>query len=338
MDYTLQQLRYLIAVADHGSVSAAARSMYVSQPGVSAAISHLEAVFGIQCFVRHHAKGVTLTAAGQDFVAEAREVLNKASNLKRRAKELSEAITGRLDIGCFSTIGPFFLPRILERFEQQYPGVETSIYDGTTESLLRRLRTGTIEVSLMYDLNLESSFRKIPLMELKPYVLLPKAHKLAKQSSVRLCDLVDEPLVLFDRPQHDEYLLSLFKALGKTPRVGQRVRNFELVRGLVATGSGYAILNVRPALDHSYDGNKVVCLPIADTVQPASIVLAVMDGANVTRRVSAFIHSTVECMKGFEPAPFRWVDQTISTMETPYSSVVDSQLADTQRTPIVGIA
>ena len=69
MEYTLQQLRYLVAVADHGSVSAAARSLYVSQPGLSSAILHLEDVFGIQCFIRHPAKGVSLTPAGQLFVA-----------------------------------------------------------------------------------------------------------------------------------------------------------------------------------------------------------------------------------------------------------------------------
>jgi len=335
MNYTLQQLKYLIAVADHGSVSAAARSLYVSQPGVSAAISHLEEVFGIQCFVRHHAKGVTLTAAGHGFVAEAREVLDRAINLQRRARELTETITGKLEIGCFSTIGPFFLPRILERFEQLYPEVTTTIFDGTTESLTRRLRTGVIEVSLMYDLNnLDSSFRKIHLVELKPYVLLPKTHHLAVRSYVNLRDLLDEPLVLFDRPQHDDYLLSLFEGQPRTPRIGQRVRNFELVRGLVASGVGYAILNVRPALDHSYDGNKVVCLPIAENVPAANIVLAIPGGNGMTRKVEAFVASTLECIQSFNPSAFRWKDSgKSSSYDQDAIPMIDSLRSD-----IVGTA
>jgi DNA-binding transcriptional LysR family regulator len=334
MNYTLQQLKYLIAVADHGSVSAAARSLYVSQPGVSAAISHLEEVFGIQCFVRHHAKGVTLTAAGHGFVTEAREVLDKAANLQRRARELTETITGKLDIGCFTTIGPFFLPRILERFEQQHPGVVTTIFDGTTESLTRRMRAGTIELALMYDLNnLDAAFRKISLMELRPYVLLPKAHRLAMRPCVRLGDMVDEPLVLFDRPQNDEYLLSLFAGQGRPPRVGQRVKNFELVRGLVAAGSGYAILNVRPALDHSYDGKCVVCLPIADDVPPAHLVLAMPSSASTTRRVEAFINSMVESIKLFDPIAFRWENDTAAErFEAPLS------LENNPRSEVVGTA
>lgn len=333
MNYTLQQLKYLIAVADHGSVSAAARSLYVSQPGVSAAISHIEGVFGIQCFVRHHAKGVTLTVAGQGFIAEAREVLERASNLQRRARELTETITGKLDIGCFSTIGPFFLPRILERFEEKHAGVATTIFDGTADSLTRRLRSGIIEVALMYDLNLDSSFRKIHLLELKPYVLLPKTHRLALRAYVKLSDLVDEPLVLFDRPQHDEYLLSLFEGQSRAPRIGQKVHNFELVRGLVAAGAGYAILNVRPAFDHSYDGSRVICLPISEDVPAINIVLAVASNTNMTRRVEAFVNSTMQCIKAFDPAAFRWNDKP-----KPGSTKDDFTHWDPMRSDIVGTA
>jgi len=106
----------------------------------------------------------------------------------------------------------------------------------------------------------------------------------------------------------------------------------------VATGAGYAILNVRPAMDHSYDGNKVICLPIADTVQSATIVLAVMDGANMTRRVNAFIHSTVECMKGFKPELFRWIEQEAAPAFNTDYAAVETPPVDTQRTEIVGIA
>ncbi len=333
MNYTLQQLKYLIAVADHGSVSAAARSLYVSQPGVSAAISHLESVFGIQCFVRHHAKGVTLTVAGQGFIAEAREILKRASNLQKHAKELTEALTGTLDIGCTATLGSFFLPRILDRFVTNYPGVRTTIFDGSQESLTKRLRSGMSEIGLMYDLNLDASFRKIHLLELKPYVLLPKSHHLARHTHVVLRELLEEPLVLFDRPQHDEYLLSLYEGQPRPPRIGQRVGDFELVRGLVAAGVGYAILNIRPALDHSYDGNRMVCLPIWEDVPPANIVLAVANTSNVTRRAEAFINATVECLKNFDPVVFRWNDgPKLEILESDFP-----QLAPV-RSPIVGNA
>src|ERR1700687_1182781 len=179
MDYTLQQLRYLVAVADHGSVSAAARSLYVSQPGLSSAILHLEGVFGIQCFIRHHAKGVSLTPAGHLFVKEARDVLFRASNLQQRAKELNQTIAGRLDIGCYSTISPLLIPRILEKLHESYPDIEVHLQDGDSENLQERLKGGILEIALLYDFNIDPTFDKLSLLSLPPYVLLPKSHRLA---------------------------------------------------------------------------------------------------------------------------------------------------------------
>ncbi len=145
--------------------------------------------------------------------------------------------------------------------------------------------------------------------------------------------MLDESLVLFDRPQNDEYLMSLFAGQGRPPRIGQRVKNFELVRGLVAGGSGYAILNIRPALDHSYDGKCLVCLPIADDVPPAHLVLAMLGSSGMTRRVQAFVNSTVESIRQFDSIAFCWKSEIkAESFETSFS------LKDTIRPEIVGTA
>jgi DNA-binding transcriptional LysR family regulator len=308
MNYTLQQLRYLVAVAEHGSVSAAARSLYVSQPGVSAAVSHLEDVFGIQCFVRHHAKGVTLTPAGQSFVAAAKNVLVQAEGLHHRADELNHTIRGRITLGCFSTLGPFFLPRILSTLRSTYPELSVQIYDGDTESLLRWLRDGTIEVGLMYDINCDPAFHfKHYLTSLAPYALMHSSHPLAARASVSPADLVDEPLVLLDYAYNSDYLLSIFNGIDKPPNIRHRVHNFELVRGLVAAGKGYAILNLRPAPDQTYDGSPVKCLPITGNTRPASIVLASVQSATPSGRTAALIRACSDVMQKFNPEQCRWV-------------------------------
>jgi DNA-binding transcriptional LysR family regulator len=308
MDYTLQQLRYLVAVAEHGSVSAAARSLYVSQPGVSAAVSYLEGVFGVQCFVRHHAKGVTLTPAGQSFVAAAKNVLAQAQGLHHHANELNETVRGRITLGCFSTLGPFFLPKILDTLRATYPELTVQIHDGDTESLLRWLREGSIEVSLMYDINCDSSFfSKHHLTSLRPYALLPRSHPLAKKESVKPIELVDEPLVLLNYTHNADYLLSVFDGIAAPPNIKYRVNNFELVRGLVAAGKGYAILNLRPAADQTYDGGVVKCIPIESDTPPASIVLASVQSAKPSGRTEALISTCGKVMQKFDPELCRWV-------------------------------
>jgi DNA-binding transcriptional LysR family regulator len=308
MDYTLQQLRYLVAVADHGSVSAAARSLYVSQPGVSAAVSYLENVFGVQCFVRHHAKGVTLTPAGHSFVAAAKSVLAQAQELHHHADALNHTIRGRISLGCFSTLGPFFLPRILQMLRSTYPELSVQIHDGDTESLLRWLRDGTIEVGLMYDMNCNpATFSKHHLTSLRPYALLPGSHPLAHQSSVSPLELVNEPLVLLNYTHNADYLLSVFDGIATPANIKYRVNNFELVRGLVAAGKGYAILNLRPAADQTYDGGLVKCIPIKCDTPAASIVLASMQTTKPSGRTAALVNACSKVMKNFDPDQCRWV-------------------------------
>jgi DNA-binding transcriptional LysR family regulator len=297
MDYTLQQLRYLVAVAEHGNISAAARSLYTSQPGVSAAVAHLERVFGIQCFVRHHAKGISLTPAGRSFVATARNLLLHAEDLLRHANELNQSAQGVLTIGCFYTISPFFLPRILQKLRKKYPGIDVQIREGDTDQLQQSLLNGLIEVALLYDLGLDRSLSKLEVTSFNPYVLLPKHDKLAKRSSVRLADLVDKPLILFDRPQSREYLLSLFAVAGKQPTIAQRTSNFELVRGLVAAGFGYSILNLRPKIDRSYDGSSVACVPVVGNARGLPVVLASVAASKLTRRAMAFIDVCTSTLK-----------------------------------------
>jgi DNA-binding transcriptional LysR family regulator len=308
MDYTLQQLRYLVAVADHGSVSAAARSLYVSQPGVSAAVSYLEGVFGVQCFVRHHAKGVTLTPAGHSFVAAAKNVLEQAQGLHHHADELSHKIHGRITVGCFSTLGAFFLPKILHTLRSSYPELSVQILDGDTESLLRWLREGTVEVGLMYDINCDPLvFSKHHLTSLRPYALLPRSHPLAQKETVRPSDIVSEPLILLNYTHNADYLLSVFDGVDTPANIKYRVNNFELVRGLVAAGKGYAILNLRPAADQTYDGSPVKCVPIECDTPAASIVLASMQTAKPSGRTAALINACGKVMQKFDPELCRWV-------------------------------
>ncbi len=330
MDYTLQQLRYLVAVADHGSVSAAARSLYVSQPGLSSAILHLEGVFGIQCFIRHHARGVSLTPAGHLFVKEARDVLFRASNLQQRAKELNETISGRLDVGCYSTIGPLLLPRILAKLQESYPAIEVQLQDGDAENLQARVKDGGVELALLYDFNLDPKFEKLALLSLPPYVLLPKSHRLASQTSINLDDLVSEPLITFDRPEHWDYLLLLFSGVGREPTIGRRVNNFELIRGLVAAGKGYSILNTRPALDQAYDGSPITCVPIRGLAPPAPIVLASLGSKSHTSRAIVFIETCRSILDAFDVQEGKWLpeNRVIANQFPPAAVLLDHGLGD----------
>lgn len=288
MNFTLKQLRYFVAVAEQGSVSAAAEKLFVSQPALSAALAQLEREFDAQLLVRHKARGVSLTPIGRELVAEARNLLYHAEELSGHAHALSYALEGELSIGCFLTLAPFYLPRLLSGFDEDHPGLQVSISEGAMDRLQQMLLAGDVEIALLYDLELDESLEVEVLADIGPHVLLAEDHPLAERESISLTELAEMPMVLLDLPHSRNYFRGLFWRLGIEPQIRYRTLSFELARGMVARGHGYSVLNLRPEPDSTYDGGRVRCVPIADDLPPLSIALAWPGHRRLTRRAEAF--------------------------------------------------
>src|SRR5438552_3504292 len=122
MNITLTQLRYLVAVARHGSVTGAAKMLNVSQPSISVAIDAVEKSFGQKLFVRQRGSGVSPTSFGRTFVAKARQVLTETDELVGLGSGKS-AVGGELVLGCFEDLAPFFAPALIRAFSERYPTV-----------------------------------------------------------------------------------------------------------------------------------------------------------------------------------------------------------------------
>ncbi|MBT4405044.1 MAG: LysR family transcriptional regulator [Acidiferrobacteraceae bacterium] len=289
MQYSLRQLLHLVCVAEHQNISRAARALFLSQPALSTSIAQLEETLGLQLLIRHHARGVSLTPAGNTFLAQARSLLAHAEEVTAAGRALGESAQGVLEAGCFWTLSPFFLPGLLVLARQRHPELQIQITEGPLDELQTLLRNGQIEMALLYDIDLGRDLECDTLAQVEPHVLLPSGHRLADQASVSLRALRKEPFILLDLPHSRDYFLGFFQKAGFEPKVRHRSRSFELVRGLVASGEGYSILNLQPASHQTYDGGEVKCLPIKDKVSPLSIVLAQPLGLRQTHRASAFV-------------------------------------------------
>ena len=112
MQVSLRQLRYVVAAAEAGNVTEAARRLSVSQPSISSAIAELEGFVGVALFIRQHARGVTLTPAGARIVNEARLLLKHAGEFSQNALDLSNELKGEIIVGCFLTLAVRFMPFI----------------------------------------------------------------------------------------------------------------------------------------------------------------------------------------------------------------------------------
>ncbi len=269
--FSLRQLEYLVAAAQHGGAARAAQALHVSQPSISKAIAELEALWDERLFVRLHARGLELTAAGAARVRQARAVLRQAESL---LAPRAVALEGRLRVGCLSTLGPRYLPDILSRLRTAHPAIEVQLVEGDIESLTRQLERGSLDVALLYDLGLARGVRLEPVADLRPYALLPWGHALASRPRLRLTELAREPLILIGLPHSRDYFLSLFRAAGVTPRIAHESPSMEMVRTLVANGLGVSLLTTRPARDTGYDDKRIACRALHGSLQPQSVVLA----------------------------------------------------------------
>ncbi len=272
MNISLRLLRYVVAAADCRNVTEAARRLQVSQPSVSAAIAELEHMLGITIFVRHHAKGVTLTPAGQRLIVEARLLLKHADDFSKTAEALGDITRGEITIGCFPTLAARFMPSLMLEFCKRNPQITLCLEEGDQEHLLRNLAQGRIEIAITYDFGVPPTFECMPLLALQPVVALAATHPLARQSEVSLADLAGEPYILYDDSYFRPYFDSVFAAAGVTPKIAWRLCSFELIRGLVARGHGYAIHTIIPLTSTTYDGGQLVVKPLKEKFAPANVV------------------------------------------------------------------
>lgn len=282
--YTLRQLEYFVATAEAGSVTGAAERIHLSQSALSAALADLECALDVQLLMRHHARGVTVTPAGERLLATARTLLSQADDLQASASELAGQLTGTLRVGCFSVLAPYVLPELLAAAAAQYPGLEVEATEDSLDALEAGLLSGRFELALAYDLGFGAGVTRQPLFSVPPYVLLPADHSLARRRKVRLAQLADEPMVLLDLPHSREYFLGMFAQVSVEPVVRYRTRSVELARALVGRGLAYTVLNLRPALDVTLDGHRVKPVGLADGTTPLDVVLITARGMRPTRR------------------------------------------------------
>ncbi|SDV51558.1 LysR family transcriptional regulator [Chitinasiproducens palmae] len=286
--FSLRQLRYFVATAEALSFTAAAKTLHISQPSISTALSELEQSFGIQLFIRHHAHGLSMTPAGQDLLAKARELLRNAEELQAAASEMDEGLTGTIALGCLVSLAPPLIPGLISDFVAKHAGIAFRTLEAHQDDLLQSLRSGLLDVALTYDLDLTDDISFVPLLALPPYAILPKSHRLATGAPIGVKDLAGEPFVMLDLPQTREYFSSLFDGICLRPSIAFRSAQPEVVRGLVANGMGCSILNFPLQHTTTVDGREFAIARFRDKLRGMTLGLACSRSVKPRRVVREF--------------------------------------------------
>lgn len=288
MKFSLRALRYVVETADAGSVTEAAKRLNVSQPSISAALGQIEEELGIQIFIRHLAKGVTLSPAGQRLVNDARLLLNHARDFAQSAQSLGNTLRGEIVIGSFLTLATRFMPGLLSSFREQQPGISVKLEEGDQQEIIDALIEGRTELALSYSFAIPDEISGEKLCELPPYILLSAKHPLATRSEISLAELQDEPFILLDLPHSRDYFAGVFAAAGIEPRISFRTRSFELIRGLIGHGQGYSIHNAVPRTTIGYDGSRIAVVAITERLPPTNVMALSLKRHALRPAVQAF--------------------------------------------------
>jgi flavin reductase (DIM6/NTAB) family NADH-FMN oxidoreductase RutF/DNA-binding transcriptional LysR family regulator len=179
-----------------------------------------------------------------------------------------------LSIGCFHTFGPYVLPELIKELKAEHPAVSFKLVEGENRRIKQALLAGEVEMALMYDYDLSPEIEAITLTELEPYVLLAEGHHLASKEYIYPEDLAEEPMISVEEETSRKQLEGLLRAQGIEPKVFVRSSSFEMVRGMVACGLGFAILLTKPGDSMSYDGTSLVGRRLMVESAPIKVVLA----------------------------------------------------------------
>lgn len=289
-DFTLRQMEYLIAVLDHGSVSAGAAAVHVSQATVSAALSQLEKNLGVILLARGPARRARPTAAGEEFAARARAILAAIDDAIDAVDENTAELRGSLSVGCLHTASPRMLPGLVAHFDMHWPQVELRLVEDTSRRLQDLVAAGRLDVAMFYTRQLERTDLTIHrLGSVALHAVLPADSPLARQDEVQMADLVRLPAILLDTPPIADLLVERIRAHGLQVNVRWRSSSAETIRSLVARGLGFSLVNAVPhPSTRTFEGLEVVHRPVADEVENPAIA-ATMGNRGRSRRIAEAI-------------------------------------------------
>ena len=283
MPISLRAMRYFNTALEHGSLSLAAGELNVAASAVSAAIDQVEDHFQMKLVNRFRSRGITATANGKEMKRRFSCLLEDYEAIMAEGMALRESLQGDLRIGYYAPVAPAFLPFILTDFI----GPESRITLHMEECDNIRAQEGFLAGD--FDVILFVSDAALPqigfdvLVEAPAYCLMSATHPLTRQPSVTLEDISDDNLIILNRPVAADYYRKLFDMSRKTPVKRIFSNSTEMVRSLVGTGNGLAILNMLPSTDISYAGHRLAARPISDNLP--HLTLSVGYEKSKTRRL-----------------------------------------------------
>jgi LysR family cys regulon transcriptional activator len=241
----LHQLRYLVTIVQNGlNITAAARALHTSQPGVSKQIRLLEEELGFQIFERDGRNVTRVTAAGQSVVEHAARLLEEAENIRCLSADFQDESRGMMSIATTHTQARYVLPPVIKQFRATYPKVHLNLHQGTSEQIADLAAADRVDFSIA-----TGSYELFPTLALMPCfrwhrdIVVPRDHPLANVAKPTLKQVSEYPIVSYVFSFTGRSSLSqLFEREGLKLEVALTARDADVIKTYVRLGLGVGII------------------------------------------------------------------------------------------------
>ncbi len=270
---TLNELRYIVAVAQELSFGRAAAKCFVSQPALSVAIQKLEDELGAPLFERGKSE-VTVTPVGERIVEQAQRVLEEAARIREIAQAGRNQLVGPLKLGVIYTVAPYLLPDLIPALHARAPEMPLDLEENLTEVLEAELKSGRLDAAIVALPFAPPGVATLFLYEEPFQVVVPAEHKWARRKSVHPDELSGEHAILLNVGHcFRDQVLDACPELNRQDVPTARTNSLETVRNMVASGLGVSVLP-RDALTPKYHSRLVVPVPFAKPAPSRRVALA----------------------------------------------------------------
>ena len=271
---TLQELRYIVALADTGHFGKAAESCFVTQSTLSTQLRKLEDSLGLVLFDRS-LKRVAPTPKGREILAAARNILAEAERIREMAGHAQDPMARTIRLGIIPTLGPYYLPGALALLRKRHPALRPLLREETTQQIVDHLLEGELDAGLLALPVADDRIQAEPLFNECFFAALPVAHALATRKALNAADLKREKLLLLDEGHClRDQALDFCSAHSSNLREEVRATSLETLRQMVGMGLGVTLLPALSVNAGSRVANKcVVCRPFAKPAPKRTIAL-----------------------------------------------------------------
>jgi LysR family nitrogen assimilation transcriptional regulator len=268
----LRQLRYFVAIVDHGSLSRAARVLHVAQPALTQQIQQLEDELGAQLLHRS-AQGVMSTDAGKTFYEHAQAILKQVEDAKSAVAQSTDKPAGTVALGIPQSVSSALALPLLSAVRQHYPEISLQITEELSGNLIEQLKSGRINLAVLFDDGQLGVFNTLPLVEEEMHFITRADSQFApKSKSIPMAKAIGVPLIL-PGVQH-----------GVRPRIENIVRGMGLSVAEVIDINSIAIL--KSALLADMGATILPVAPVSSEIEHGQMHAYPVSGADVSRTVS----------------------------------------------------